>query len=217
MRGEHLRVLSFIHTLLLCDGEAPILLTRDLVTFSHINGDWMSLHLCQGGIASDAVAEWGTWGHRCDFLMHIYLIFPNANDLPLNVWPPECVFHDTYPFQLLRRNCCLPMGSVVGNSIEWVDIYTSHELQISSLSCYDFFWTNYSQLWNLPKSHLEIPIYESHLPDFTLPENSPKCACNISSLNLYICLRLLNMYESQLSVPTTPPPRSLREQACPIG
>ena len=163
-------------------------------------------------IASEAVAGWGTWGHRCDFLMHIYLISLNANDLPLNVWPPECVFHDTYPFQLLRRNCCLPMGSVVGNSIEWVDIRTSHELQISSLSCYDFFWTNYSQLCNLPKSHLEIPIYESHLPDFTLPEHSPKCACNISSLNLYICLRLLDMYESQLSVPTTPPPRSLEDQ-----
>ena len=128
MRGEHLRVLSFIHTLLLCDGEAPILLTRDLVTFSHINGDWMSLHLCQGGIASDAVAEWGTWGYRCDFLMHIYLIFLNAFDLPLNVWPPECVVHDTDPLQLLRSNCCLPMGSLVGMSIEGVKIYTSHEL-----------------------------------------------------------------------------------------
>ena len=163
MRGEHLRVLSFIHTLLLCDGEAPILLTRDLVTFSHINGDWMSLHLCQGGIASDAVAEWGTWGYRCDFLMHIYLIFLNAFDLPLNVWPPECVFHDTYPYQLLRSNCCLPMDSVVGMSIGKVMIYTSHEPGTSYFcnSLCNLLWKDYylplllhqSDLQTCPQAH----------------------------------------------------------------
>ena len=73
-------------------------------------------------IASEAVAGWGTWGHRCDFLMHIYLISLNAFDLPLNVWPPECVFHDTDPLQLLRSNCCLPMGSLVGMSTEGVKL-----------------------------------------------------------------------------------------------
>ena len=45
-----------------------------------------------------------TWGHRCDSLIHIYLISSNAFDLYLNVWPPECVFHDTYPIRLLRSN-----------------------------------------------------------------------------------------------------------------
>ena len=54
--------------------------------------------------------------------MHIYLISLNAFDLPLNVWPPECVFHDTDPLQLLRSNCCLPMGSLVGMSTEGVKL-----------------------------------------------------------------------------------------------
>ena len=56
------------------------------------------------------------------------LDFPNAFDLHLNVWPPECVVHDTDPPQLLRSNCYLPMDSLVGMSIEWVNVYTWHDL-----------------------------------------------------------------------------------------
>ena len=114
LRGEHSRVLSFIQMLLLCVGEAPLLDVKTHVswfTFTPLKR-WLneSSFVLRMSIASDAVARWGTWGHRCDFLMHIYLIFPNANDLPLNVWPPECVFHDTYPFQLLRSISLLPDG-----------------------------------------------------------------------------------------------------------
>ena len=56
--------------------------------------------------------------------MYSYLNSLNAFDLPLNVWPPECVVHDTDPHQLLRSNCYLPMDSLVGMSIEEVKIYT---------------------------------------------------------------------------------------------
>ena len=124
LRGEHSRVLSFIHMLLLCVGEAPLLDVKTHVswfTFTPLKR-WLneSSFVLRMSIASEAVAGWGTWGHRCDFLMHIYLISLNAFDLPLNVWPPECVFHDTDPLQLLRSNCCLPMGSLVGMSTEGV-------------------------------------------------------------------------------------------------
>ena len=60
--------------------------------------------------------------------MYTYLISLNAFDLSLNDWPPERVFHDTDPIQLLRSNYNLPMDSVMGNSIGGVEIYTSHEL-----------------------------------------------------------------------------------------
>ena len=71
--------------------------------------------------------------------MYIYLISLNAFDLHLNVWPPECVVHDTDPPQLLRSNCYLPMDSLVGMSIEEVNIYTWHDLihavTISTTDC----------------------------------------------------------------------------------
>ena len=89
-------------------------------------------------------------GHRCDFLMYIYLISLNAFDLHLNVWPPECVVHDTDPPQLLRSNCYLPMDSLVGMSIEEVNIYTWHDLihavTISTTDCLQkicFLWPLY--------------------------------------------------------------------------
>ena len=44
--------------------------------------------------------------------MYIYLIFLKAFDLPFNVWHPECVVHDTNPFQLLRSISFLPMNRV---------------------------------------------------------------------------------------------------------
>ena len=76
--------------------------------------------------------------------MHIYLISLNANDLPLNVWPPECVFHDTDPFQLLRSNFHLPMDSVVGNGIGEVIIYTSHERGTSFAITYSLIFSGKS-------------------------------------------------------------------------
>ena len=77
-----------------------------------------------------SLTGWETWGHRGDSLKHVYLISSNAFDLSLNDWPPERVFHDTDPIQLLRSNYNLPMDSVMGNSIGGVEIYTSHELGI---------------------------------------------------------------------------------------
>ena len=117
--------------LLLCVGEAPLLVKQwagHILAYKR----WLQwVFICaKVGIASDAVTGWETWGHRCDSLMHIYLISSNAFDLYLNVWPPERVFHDTYPIQLLRSNYHLPMFSVMGNSIRGVEIYTSHELGI---------------------------------------------------------------------------------------
>ena len=85
-------------------------------------------------IAIDAVSWWQMRGHRWDFLMYSYLNSLNAFDLPLNVWPPECVVHDTDPHQLLRSNCYLPMDSLVGMSIGGVKIYTWHELETLHLS-----------------------------------------------------------------------------------
>ena len=85
-------------------------------------------------IAIDAVSWWQMRGHRWDFLMYSYLNSLNAFDLPLNVWPPECVVHDTDPHQLLRSNCYLPMDSLVGMSIGEVKIYTWHELETLHLS-----------------------------------------------------------------------------------
>ena len=70
-------------------------------------------------IAIEVVSWWGMRGHRCDFLMYAYLIFPNAFELFLKVWPPECEVHDTNPVQLLSCKCCLPMDRVVGMSV-WV-------------------------------------------------------------------------------------------------
>ena len=95
--------------------------------------------------------------------MHIYLISLNAFDLPLNVWPPECVFHDTDPFQLLRSNFHLPMDSVVGMSIGEVMIYTSHEpgtFYFCNSLC-DLLWKDYylplllhqSDLQTCPQAH----------------------------------------------------------------
>ena len=62
-------------------------------------------------------------GHRCDFLMYIYLISLNAFDLHLNAGPPECVVQDTDPHQLLRSISYPPMDSLVGMSIGEVKIY----------------------------------------------------------------------------------------------
>ena len=56
------------------------------------------------------VSGWGMRGHRCDFLMYIYFtISLNAFDLHLNVWPPECVVHDTDPPQFVCIS--LPMNT----------------------------------------------------------------------------------------------------------
>ena len=68
-----------------------------------------------------------------------FLDLPNAFDLPLNVWPPQCVVHDMDPPQLLRSHFYLPMDSLVGMSIEEVNIYTWHDLihaaTISTTDC----------------------------------------------------------------------------------
>ena len=104
--------------LLLCVGEAPLLVKQwagHILAYKR----WLQwVFICaKVGIASDAVTGWETWGHRGDSLKHVYLISSNAFDLSLNDWPPERVFHDTYPNQLLRSNYYLPMDSVMGNSI----------------------------------------------------------------------------------------------------
>ena len=49
--------------------------------------------------------------------MYSYLIFPNAFDLFLNAWPPECVVHDTDPVQTTELQLFLPMDRVVGMSV----------------------------------------------------------------------------------------------------
>ena len=49
--------------------------------------------------------------------MYSYLIFPNAFDLFLNVWPPECLVHDTDPVQTTELQLFLPMDRVVGMSV----------------------------------------------------------------------------------------------------
>ena len=55
--------------------------------------------------------------------MYSYLNSLNAFDLPLNVWPPECVVHDTDPHQLLSSICYLPMYILAGMSIGGVKVY----------------------------------------------------------------------------------------------
>ena len=108
--------------LLLCVGEAPLLVKQwagHILAYKR----WLQwVFICaKVGIASDAVTGWETWGHRGDSLKHVYLISSNAFDLFLNDWPPERVFHDTDPIQLLRSNYNLPMDSVMGNSIGGVN------------------------------------------------------------------------------------------------
>ena len=108
--------------LLLCVGEAPLLVKQwagHILAYKR----WLQwVFICaKVGIASDAVTGWETWGHRGDSLKHVYLISSNAFDLSLNDWPPERVFHDTYPIQLLRSDYYLPMDSVMGNSIGGVN------------------------------------------------------------------------------------------------
>ena len=131
---KHSRVLLLIYMLLLCVGEAPLLVKQwagHILAYKR----WLQwVFICaKVGIASDAVTGWETWGHRGDSLKHVYLISSNAFDLSLNDWPPERVFHDTYPIQLLRSNYYLPMDSVMGNSIGGVKNYIWHELGISEL------------------------------------------------------------------------------------
>ena len=80
-------------------------------------------------IAIEAVSWWETKGHGCDFPMYAYFISSNAFDLPLNGWRPECVVHDTDPFQLLSRISLLPDGqSKWAWASEMLCLYSLHEL-----------------------------------------------------------------------------------------
>ena len=65
-------------------------------------------------IAIEVGSGWGMRGHRGDFLMYSYLIFPNACDLFLNAWPPECVVHDTDPVQTTELQLFPPDGQSSG-------------------------------------------------------------------------------------------------------
>ena len=97
--------------------------------------------------------------------MYIYLIFLNANDLLLNDWPPECVFPDTYPNQLLRSNHHLPMVSVMVNSIGGVDIYISHELA-TSLFCSETLTSN----WKTAQHPQQTIIHPSRITTSVSPD-----------------------------------------------
>ena len=94
-------------------------------------------------IAIEVVSWWGMRGHRCDFLMYAYLIFPNAFELFLKVWPPECEVHDTNPVQLLSCKCCLPMDRVVGMSV-WIIMNSRH------------LWLNSEMSWLQKSNHYFI-------------------------------------------------------------
>ena len=88
------------------------------------------------------------------------LELPNAFDLLFNVWPPECVVQDTDPPQLLRSNCYLPMDSLVGMSVEEVNIYTWQDPpQYPSAICIKCF------LWSLcvlePQSFISLGLLVS--------------------------------------------------------
>ena len=75
----------------------------------------MTLLLCKACIASEAGARWENWGISGDFLKYVYSIPLNAYDLSINVFQPECVEHDTNPFQLLRSISFLPINRVGGH------------------------------------------------------------------------------------------------------
>ena len=116
--------------------------------------------------------------------MHIYLISLNANDLPLNVWPPECVFHDTDPFQLLRSNFHLPMDSVVGNGIGEVIIYTSHEPGTSFTINYSLIFSGktLNNLWYLRPHQTYIHTCSQALSD------------NLKQFSIYLLANELYIY-----------------------
>ena len=103
-------------------------------------------------IAIDAGSWWQMRGHRCDFPMYACFISPNALDLSLNGWQPECVVHDTDPFQLLRIISLLPDGQ---SRRAWVSV------MLSLYSAWTFSLLTSSNL--LPAHHFQNYYIPAHL------------------------------------------------------
>ena len=101
LKGEHSRVLSFNHLLLLCVGEAPLLDLKLMWAGHHIHTpkkviEWVFIcakdeHCNRSGFILGNKRSQMRFSDAC------FLILLNASDLPLNAWQPECVVHDTDP------------------------------------------------------------------------------------------------------------------------
>ena len=123
--------------------------------------------------------------------MYIYLIFLKAFDLPFNVWHPECVVHDTNPFQLLRSISFLPMNRVGWHEClkSWNLYFALSELseipspdissQLSMKSAlwinltfpaYSIFWYQLCNTqWNLLPTDMTVLMYQGKKCTFMRP------------------------------------------------